>query len=201
MQTNTENTVRRAAGALSCSLRIKGFTKVLGGIVLVALLHNPIQALSAIVPPGQSVVVGWNPSADPAVVGYNLYSGVVSGAYTNEIPAGSATNATVSGLIPGTTYFFAARSYISSGVESPLSSQLLYTVPLAPSTVQFQVTPAGQYLLIVTGAVGQTYYIQATEDFHTWTVIGTATVGAGGSADFTDTNSSGFSSRFYRVQQ
>jgi hypothetical protein len=34
-----------------------------------------------------------------------------------------------------------------------------------------------------------------------WTVIGTATMGASGSLDFTDTNAASFSTRFYRTQQ
>jgi len=34
----------------------------------------------------------------------------------------------------------------------------------------------------------------------TWTVIGTATVGATGSLDFTDTNAASFSKRFYRTR-
>jgi len=133
------------------------------------------------------------------VVGYNIYYGGASGAYTNMINAGGVTNATIPSLIPGTTYYFAATTYNSSGIQSPYSSEVSYTVPILPE-VQFRVTPARQFILTVTGPVGHTYDIQATQDFITWTVIGSVTVGASGSVDFTDTNAASFSKRFYRTR-
>ncbi|MGA2281384.1 MAG: Ig-like domain-containing protein [Verrucomicrobiota bacterium] len=77
-----------------------------------------------------SVTLVWNASTDPSVVGYNVYYGGASGAYTNEICAGNATNATISGLVEGTTYYFAATTYAVSGRESPFSSEVSYLVPL-----------------------------------------------------------------------
>ncbi|MGA2280609.1 MAG: fibronectin type III domain-containing protein [Verrucomicrobiota bacterium] len=77
-----------------------------------------------------SVTLAWNASTDPSVVGYNVYYGGASGAYTNEICAGNATNATISGLVEGTTYYFAATTYAASGRESPFSSEVSYLVPL-----------------------------------------------------------------------
>ena len=77
-----------------------------------------------------SVTLAWNASTDPSVVGYNVYYGGASGAYTNEICAGNATNATISGLVQGTTYYFAATTYTSSGMESLFSSEVSYLVPL-----------------------------------------------------------------------
>ena len=65
--------------------------------------------------------------------------------------------------------------------------------------MQIRVTPTRQVVLTVTGQIGHTYDIQATQDFTTWTVIGTVTVGAGGSLDFTDTNAASFPKRFYRT--
>jgi hypothetical protein len=66
--------------------------------------------------------------------------------------------------------------------------------------VQLQVTPAKQFILNVTGTIGHTYNIQASQDLITWTVIGTVTMGASGSLNFTDTNAASFSKRFYRIQ-
>jgi hypothetical protein len=48
--------------------------------------------------------------------------------------------------------------------------------------------------------MGHTYDIKATEDFTAWTVIGTVTLGASGSLDFTDTNAASFPKRFYRAR-
>jgi len=77
-----------------------------------------------------SVTLAWNASTDPSVAGYNIYYGGTSGNYTNEICAGNATNATISGLVQGTTYYFAATSYASSGMESSFSSEVSYLVPM-----------------------------------------------------------------------
>jgi hypothetical protein len=42
-------------------------------------------------------------STDPSVAGYNVYYGGASGAYTNEISVGNATNATISGITSDAT--------------------------------------------------------------------------------------------------
>jgi hypothetical protein len=41
----------------------------------------------------------------------------------------------------------------------------------------------------------------ATQDLITWTVIGTVTLDASASANFTDLNAASYSQRFYRIQQ
>jgi hypothetical protein len=132
-------------------------------------------------------------------VGYRIHYGAASGDYTDEISAGSATNATISGLIPGTTYYFAVTTYSSLGMESPLSSEVSYTAPILPG-VHLSITPARNYILTVTGLTGHTYDIQATQNLIDWTVIGKVTLGAGGLLNFTDTNGAGFSRRFYRTR-
>jgi hypothetical protein len=148
-----------------------------------------------------NVTLVWNPSTNKIVAGFNLYYGSVSGAYTNKTSAGMATSLTISNLIPGTAYYFAATTYSAAGAESALSSEVSYTVPMPSSGVQLIVTTSKQFILTVTGPVGQSYDIQATQDFIAWTVIGTVTVGANGSFAFTDTNAAGFSQRFYRTHE
>jgi hypothetical protein len=49
--------------------------------------------------------------------------------------------------------------------------------------------------------LGGSSEILATQTFTDWTVIGTLTLGAGGSLDFTDTNAASFSKRFYRIRE
>jgi len=79
-----------------------------------------------------SLFLWWNPSA--TAVSYNLYYGTASGTYTNEQSVGSVTNATVSGLLPGTTYYFAATAVDAAGQESVFSSEFIYSVPgIAPA--------------------------------------------------------------------
>jgi hypothetical protein len=88
----------------------------------------------------ESVTLAWNASTDPIVAGYNIYYGGASGTYPNEISVGNATNATISGLVEGTTYYFAATTYAASGMESPFSSEVPYLVPLNAPIVNNQPT-------------------------------------------------------------
>jgi Bacterial Ig domain/Fibronectin type III domain len=78
-----------------------------------------------------SVTLAWNPSTDTNVVGYNIYFGGASETYTNKISVATGTNAVVSGLVEGATYYFAATAYDSTGMESPFSNEASYSVPLS----------------------------------------------------------------------
>ncbi len=338
---------------------ITALVKFLGVFLFLTAFVTTVQSAG-------SVTLAWNKSTNSMVAGYNVYYGGKSGTYTNEICAASATNATVSSLVEGATYYFAATSYSSLGLESILSSEISYTVPvttavtsiwpgtavptvadggpdsavelgvkfssdvagnitgirfykasantgthvgnlwtstgtlLATATftgetasgwqqvnfatpvsitantvyvasyhantghygydnnyfmangvnnpplhaltngvsggngvfaygassafpnqtwnaynywvdvawqaglpvpeMQLRITPTRQFNLTVNGPVGHTYNIQATQDFKTWTVIGSVTVGTNGSVVFTDTNAANYSRRFYRTQ-
>jgi hypothetical protein len=77
----------------------------------------------------QSVTLAWSSSADTNVVGYRIYYGVASRSYTNMIDVGDALTATVTNLVEGTTYYFAATAYNILGMESEYSDEVLYMVP------------------------------------------------------------------------
>lgn len=79
-----------------------------------------------------TVRLGWNPSTDTNVVGYNIYWGGATGVYTNHIPVDgiNSSNAAVSSLIEGTTYYFTATCTGAMGLESPFSSEVAYTIPI-----------------------------------------------------------------------
>src|SRR5207247_1885874 len=79
-----------------------------------------------------SVTLAWDPSTDTNVVSYTVYYGTASGAYANSLSAGASTTATVTGLLAGTTYFFAATAVNAAGLESPFSNETSYSVPEAP---------------------------------------------------------------------
>jgi len=144
----------------------------------------------------------WSPSTNSNVAGYNIYYGVASQSYTTTINVGNVTNATISGLIPGVTYYFSATTYDSLGEQSGFSNETSYTVPAAPSNTQMSsAMTAGQMILTVTGSAGSTHYIQATQDFTVWTVIGTVLLGDSGSFQFADTNAASFPQRFYRISE
>jgi hypothetical protein len=77
----------------------------------------------------RAVTLVWDRSVGANVSGYNIYYGTASQAYSNRLPAGNSTNTFVSGLTPGTTYFFAATAYDDLGVESQFSNEISYQVP------------------------------------------------------------------------
>ena len=172
---------------------ITGRTKFLASLLicLAFITSAPAQA---------NVKLSWNPSSDPIVAGFNLYYGEASGVYTNKTSVGAATSLTVPNLVIGATYYFAATTRSAAGAESALSGEVAYTVPAPASGLQLGITPAKQFVLTLTGPVGHTYDIQATQDFITWTVIGTVTADANGSVTFTDTNAASYSKRFYRTR-
>jgi len=68
----------------------------------------------------------WTPSSDPSVTGYNIYYGSASGDYTNMVSVDAVTNAVVSNLTEGITYFFAAKAHNNAGNESPFSNEALF---------------------------------------------------------------------------
>lgn len=80
---------------------------------------------------GPAVALAWDASLDPTVAGYNVYYGVASRNYTNVISAGNTTSATVSNLVNGVTYYFAATTYTIDGLESDYSAEASYAAPPA----------------------------------------------------------------------
>ncbi len=188
------------AVSLGWPTEVKGLMGDLKGILFLALLLNSVQAFSTTVPAAQSITLAWIPSPDTNVMGYNIYYGVASRTYSNEINVGNVTSATISNLVAGVTYYFAATEYDNLGQESDFSDEVSYLVPDGLPTMQIHGMVAGQFILTMTGQTNHTYEIQATQDFKTWTTIGSATIGASGSLDFTDTNAQSFPERFYRTR-
>ena len=172
---------------------------VLAGILFLALLHDPVPVLGAPLPVSYRVTLAWNPSPTTNVAGYRVYYGTASRVYTNSVDFVTGTNATLTGLAAGTTYYFAATAVDANGEESPFSNETSYTTGVP--AVGVRGASAGRLVLSVSGLIGQTYAIEASQDLAAWTVIGTVTLNAGGSLDFTDTNAANFSRRFYRTHE
>ena len=121
--------------------------------------------------------------------------------YTNKVNAGNATSVTIPGLVDGTTYYFAVTAYDILALESDYSDEIIYTVPWTFARLQIRAAPARQIILTLTGPVGHTNEILAAQYLTNWTVIGTVTMGAGGSLEFTDTNAASYQKRFYRTRE
>jgi len=171
---------------------------VLGGVLAIALLQNPSAALAA-GPSGYNAPLQWNASTSAGVIGYRLYYGGASGSYTNVIEVGNVTSNTVAGLAPGATYFFAVTAYDANGNESAYSNEIIF-VPGAV-TLQINLLANKQARLTVRGLAGKSYNILASQTMANWTVIGTVTTSASGSAQYTDVNATNYSKRFYRMKE
>jgi Fibronectin type III domain len=143
-----------------------------------------------------SVTLNWNPSTSSDVTGYYVYYGLTSGIYNYEISAGSNTTVTISNLVEGATYYFAATSH--DGGESLFSNEASYTVPLNPTNVPATLTlPAylnGQFNFVVSGINNNLYVVEASSDLVHWTPVMTNSV------PFTFTNAASQSDhQFFRA--
>jgi hypothetical protein len=90
-------------------------------VMAAALVVLLLVAMSAA---GAEVVLGWEPSQGWPVAGYNVYYGPAHRTYTNMIAVGPATTVTVSNLVAGATYYFAATAYDATGLESDYSVEV-----------------------------------------------------------------------------
>src|SRR5882672_7349355 len=106
-------------------------SKFLFGLLAAIFLFSFYPAITEAT---QSVKLAWNANPSQDVVGYVLYYGAVTGTYTNANDVGPTTNAVVSGLIDGVTYFFAVTAYNGLGLESDFSAESSYTTGTATGT-------------------------------------------------------------------
>ena len=79
------------------------------------------------------VTIAWDANTESDLAGYMLFYGTTSGSYPNSIDVGNTTEYTLTGLVEGTTYYFAAKAYDTSDNASDYSQELVYTVPSANS--------------------------------------------------------------------
>jgi hypothetical protein len=122
-----------------------------------------ILCLSALLPfrslAETAVTLTVQATSNPAVTGYTIYYGTVSGQYTNQVPVGDVNQVTISGLIPGQTYYFAATSHDAQNNESAYSPEISYTllIPKVPEILGLLSTnsaEAGENLIFAIGASG-----------------------------------------------
>ena len=145
-----------------------------------------------------SVSLSWEPSPDPTLVGYRVYQGTASHVYTLRYDLASAVGTTITGLIPGTTYYLGITAYNAGGLESPIPAELIWT---APAWFQVNVNNSSQVVLACMGPAANTYAVLASQDLKTWATNGTFTFGPTGRFQFTDRALATNTSRFYRLQR
>jgi fibronectin type III domain protein len=176
------------------------------GVVCLALATGvfAVAAFSALAATPISVTLAWTPSSAADIAGYRVYWGTASRSYSNMIDTGPVTVATVTPLIAGTTYYFAATSYDTTGLESPFSSEIVYTVPPLVAGVpvlHLAVNSTSQILLTSTAPVGYQYDVLASSDLISWTAIGTVAADLNGAVRFTDPRPATNAAGFYQLRQ
>jgi hypothetical protein len=84
--------------------------------------------------PTPAVVLAWDRSPGTNVItNYTVYYGVASATYTDKALAGTNLTVTVSNLLRGTTYFFAATATDTKGLESGYSNEVSCKLPSPPA--------------------------------------------------------------------
>jgi fibronectin type 3 domain-containing protein len=143
----------------------------------------------------QSVTLSWDLTGDKNIVGYKIYFGTSSQEYYDSVTVNSTNKATITGLDAGTTYYFAATSFNAAGMESPLSAEAAYTVPIPTTTLSAATKTAGQFSFNVSDTAGRVYVVQASTDLVNWVSVETNTA----PFVFVDTAAASFKQRFYRT--
>jgi hypothetical protein len=172
------------------------------GLVL-AVLSAWAPAYATLTLPAPTISLAWDPSPAPNIAGYRLYQGGASQTYTNITDLGNVCSASIWALAPGATYYFAVTVYNDAGLESKLSEEVSYTVPV-PGPVQPPVNlfvVGNQVALFGTVTPAQTYFLQASDDLVTWNWLSTVTADKNGYFQFVDKQPATLPQRFYRLQR
>ena len=144
---------------------------------------------------GQSVTLSWDTSGNTNITGYKIYYGTACHSYSNSVAVGNTNTVNISGLKAGKTYYFAATSLTTAGIESVPSNEANYTVPSPATALSMPASANGQFSFTVTGTAGQSYIVQASTDLVNWASVQTNTA----PFVFVDTSAASFSQRFYRT--
>jgi hypothetical protein len=77
-----------------------------------------------------TVSFAWDANPETDVAGYIVHYGSASGSLSQRLHVDTSPTATVSGLEPGNTYYFAVQAFNTAGLNSLLSSEVSVTIPV-----------------------------------------------------------------------
>jgi hypothetical protein len=154
----------------------------------------------------RQVTLAWERSADPATVGYYVYSQEENVASATRINVAGLNQVTIPGLKEGLRYSFKVTAYNAAGMESVPSNEAAFVVPVPLHLLPGLTAGAGRRLQFPM-APGHWYELQASTNMTTWTTIWqTPTAIIYGWTEFQDINSgilkkgANLPARFYRLK-
>jgi hypothetical protein len=146
----------------------------------------------------RNLTFSWTASASPDVTNYNVYYGTTSGIYTNKTSIGNVTTDTISNLCAGITYYFTVTAVDTNANESGFSNVSSFIVP--GILTMSNDASGGAPLIKFPVEPNHWYEVQATSDLQSWSTIWQTSVATTNAwVQFADTNTSAFTSRFYRL--
>src|SRR3989441_2535680 len=92
--------------------------------LFVACVLTVLCSLAPAVSSAAQVTLAWDPNTETDLAGYKLYYGLSSGSYPSSVDVGNLTSYTLSGLLEGQSYYFAATAYNLSLAESGFSNEV-----------------------------------------------------------------------------
>jgi hypothetical protein len=125
----------------------------------------------------QSVTIGWSPGSG-TTAGYNVQYGTDGTNFGSQLNAGSNYSAVITGLAPGTTYYFQVVAYDTNNNLSAPTSAITYTTPAPSNTLNVVVSPASSGTVTGGGSYAQGSSVTANATpasgyaFSSWTLGG-----------------------------
>lgn len=110
-------------------------------LTCLALITTGLAAISQTAD-AAAVSLAWNANPETNITGYRVSYGTTSGVYPNVVSVGTNPAASISALTEGTTYFFAVAAVNQDGLQSSLSSQISYQIPVTTPVNQAPVAAA-----------------------------------------------------------
>ena len=127
-----------------------------------------------------SMTLIWDPDPTAAIQDYRIYVGTQSGLYSQNYGSGTVNSIAINQLQVGLTYYFAVAAVGISGLESPLSSELVVTLapPPLPTASRMTVAATGGIELqwsFPTAALTSSpeFIVEASADLVNWLQVAT----------------------------
>src|SRR2546426_2895433 len=112
--------------------------------LFVACVLTVLCSLAPALSSAAQVALAWDANTDSDLAGYKLYYSISSGSYQSSVDVGNVTSYTLSGLLEGQIYYFAATAYNLSGSESGFSNEVSKAIPdVTPPTVSISAPANG----------------------------------------------------------